>query len=588
MEALKKKFREGRRAEAIAECEALCRQRPADAALKRLCALMHAVVQNHGRALELLLQIRDPRQEDPDILFNVAVCERELNRLDDAERHLRIYTEKFPDHADGWASLAECTFQRKRFDEAIGLTDRAIELDASSLAAWTVRANCQKATGDFENAIASYRKANQIRPTVESWLNAGLTFLDMNEPWKAVECLDAAIALAPDAPALRVTRGDAYSSVGKLQEAVDDYRVALKLAPADEETLKKACACLLELNQGSRALELCRDILKIHPDMLTARLGVEWVLSKLVPVWHIPMVNEKERNQAYFDGLRSVVTPDKLVFEIGTGSGLLAMMAAKLGAGKVYTCETVGLIADTATAIIRRNNCQDRVAVLAKSSHAVQLGSDLPAQADVLVHEIFSSELLGEHVLPAIEDAKRRLLKPGGEVLPAAASIMIALVGGDELAKNLFVDESFGFDLRDFNAIHPKRRPLHREDLALDLLSDDVEAFRFDFRRDDVFPPQRKRIEITATREGLCYGVVQWIRLELSEGVRFENHPSQRRAISNWQHTIYGFDAPLRLDKGMNVSISAMHDRSRPWFERIPDTGGPRSPGAASRPIDNL
>ena len=118
MEALKRRFREGRQAEAIAECELLCRQNPADAALKRLCALMHAVVRNHSRALELLQQIRDPAREDADILFNIAVCERELGRIEDAARDLAVYTTTFPDHADGWASLAECEFQLRRLDAA--------------------------------------------------------------------------------------------------------------------------------------------------------------------------------------------------------------------------------------------------------------------------------------------------------------------------------------------------------------------------------------------------------------------------------------------------------------------------------------
>ena len=239
---------------------------------------------------------------------------------------------------------------------------------------------------------------------------------------------------------MRVTRGDAFHGLGKLQEAVADYKAALTLTPTDQETLQKASLCLLELNQGDQAIELCRDILRVHPDMLTAKLGAEWVLSRLVPIWHVPMMNEQERNEAYYGGLKSIVTPEKVVFEIGTGSGLLAMMAAKLGARKVFTCESVGLIADTAQKIVRRNNFQDQIAVLAKASHMVRLETDLPTRADILVHEIFSSELLGEHVLAAIEDAKQRLLKPGGSILPSAASIMIALVGGDELGRNLYVD----------------------------------------------------------------------------------------------------------------------------------------------------
>ncbi|NPC58714.1 tetratricopeptide repeat protein [Caenimonas soli] len=567
IDALKKNFREGRHAQAIAECEALCRQDPGNLEIKRLCATMHALTQSYSRALELLHQIRNPEQENADVLFNIALCERELKNFTGAQQYFKIYTDKFPNSPDGWASLAECKFQLNEFSEGISLADRAIKLDASSLAAWTVRGNCQKSAGQFEDALASYKKANQIQPAVECHFNAGLIFVETGKPAGAIDSFGQAIKLAPKLAKLRVARGDAFNSVGKLQEAVADYKATLTLTPADAETLKKATLCLLESGQGNEALQLCRDILKVHPDNLTAKLGAEWVLSQLVPIWHVPMMNEPERNKAFYDGLASLVTPEKVVFEIGTGSGLLAMMAAKLGAKKVFTCEAVGLIADTARKIVARNNYQGQITVLAKPSHAIQIEQDLPAKADILVHEIFSSELLGEHVLPAIEDAKARLLKPGGEVLPSSASIMIALVSGDELGKNLYVSESFGFDLREFNAIHPKKRPLYREDLAPVLMSDDIEAFRFDFRRDATFPAERKEIKITTTQGGLCYGVIQWIRIELAEGVHFENHPSRRRSVSNWQHTIYGFDAPIHLNEGSVVSINATHDRSRPWFD---------------------
>ncbi|MDB5856491.1 MAG: hypothetical protein JWQ76_180 [Ramlibacter sp.] len=567
IDALKRTFREGRHAEAIAQCEALCRQDPANHEIARLCATMNALAGNHGRALELLLRIRNPDDENADVLFNIGMCERELKNFEGAARYFGIYTDRFPGSSDGWASLAECRFQLNAFDEGVALADRAIKLDPSSLAAWTVRGNCQKALRQFDQALASYGRANQIAPTGETCFNAGLVLLESGKPQEAIASFSQAIKLAPDLAGLRVARGDTLHQLGKTQEAVADYQAALALAPADAETLKKATLCLLEAGRGEQALQVCRDLLKDHPDNLTARLGAEWILSQLVPLWHVPMMNEPERNQAFHDGLARLVTPDKVVLEIGTGSGLLAMMAARLGARKVVSCEAVGLVAATARRIIERNRYQDRVTVLAKPSHAVQLGKDLAAPADILVHEIFSSELLGEGVLPAIEDAKARLLKPDGEILPSSASIMIALVGGDALGKNLHVGESFGFDLGDFNAIHPKKRPLYREDLAPVLLSDDIEAFRFDFSRQAAFPPEKKELRITARRSGLCYGLIQWIRIDLVEGVRFENHPSRPRQVSNWQHTIYGFDAPVQIEEGSVVRVTAMHDRSRPWFQ---------------------
>ena len=99
------------------------------------------------------------------------------------------------------------------------------------------------------------------------------------------------------------------------------------------------------------------------------------------------------------------------------------------------------------------------------------------------------------------------------------------------------------------------------------MMSDDIEAFRFDFAGQSNFPAEQKRIDIRATQTGLSYGIIQWIRIELSEGVFFENHPSQRRSVSNWQHTLYGFDTPLQAQAGATVGINALHDRARPWFE---------------------
>jgi len=55
----------------------------------------------------------------------------------------------------------------------------------------------------------------------------------------------------------------------------------------------------------------------------------------------------------------------------------------------------------------------------------------------------------------------------------------------------------------------------------------------------------------------------------LGQGVVFENHPSRPRPVASWQHTVYLFDAPVQLEAGEVVTISAMHDRTRPWFERV-------------------
>ena len=228
----------------------------------------------------------------------------------------------------------------------------------------------------------------------------------------------------------------------------------------------------------------------------------------------------------------------------------------------------MSLIAETAQQIIKDNRFEKTINVIAKKSTDINIGAEFEAKADILVSEIFSSELLGEHVLPSLEDAKRRLLKPQGKVIPAAGSIIIGLFTGDDIRRNLQVEDAFGFNLQGFNKIVSQKRMIARNDLNIELLSDGIAAFSFDFEGENDFPAQSKSLQITATKAGLCYGLVQWIQLDMNgdQKVMFENHPSQTSKVSNWQQCAYLFDTPIEVKTGQVVTINAAHNRAVPWF----------------------
>jgi len=281
------------------------------------------------------------------------------------------------------------------------------------------------------------------------------------------------------------------------------------------------------------------------------------------------MMNDTIRNEAYYAALRAAIAADSHVFEIGTGSGLLSMMAAKLGARSVTTCEAEPIIAATARRIIANNGLADRIKLVAKKSNELIVGEDLAQKADIMVSEILSSELLGERVLPSIEDAKRRLLKPDARIIPAAASIMVALFGGQEIATNLAASTSCGFDLRQFNSIVPRRLPISRSDLAIEMFSADTQAFRFDFEKSSFTPPEAKTLRIPVTAAGTCLGIVQWIRLEMYADILFENHPSVKAPASGWTRCAYVFPEPMALHPGQVAVVAAAHNRIFPWFSLL-------------------
>ena len=78
-------------------------------------------------------------------------------------------------------------------------------------------------------------------------------------------------------------------------------------------------------------------------------------LIETVNDWHFAMINDRDRNNFYQCALRSVIDSNSVVLEIGAGSGLLSIMAAKAGAKSVVAIEANRELANLATQIILAN-----------------------------------------------------------------------------------------------------------------------------------------------------------------------------------------------------------------------------------------
>ena len=101
------------------------------------------------------------------------------------------------------------------------------------------------------------------------------------------------------------------------------------------------------------------------------------------------------------------------MLDVGTGSGVLAIAAARAGARHVYAVEASD-IADVAERVFADNAVQDRVTLIRGWSRKIEL----PEPADLLVAEIIGNEPFEEEILETTLDARRRLLKPGGRLIP--------------------------------------------------------------------------------------------------------------------------------------------------------------------------
>ncbi len=129
---------------------------------------------------------------------------------------------------------------------------------------------------------------------------------------------------------------------------------------------------------------------------------------------HIAMLNDRTRTSAFLDAITKTVRPDDVVVDLGTGTGVLAIAAARAGAQRVYAIES-SAIADTAEAMFIANGVSDRVTLVRGWSTSVELSE----RADVLVTETLGGHPWEEGWPALVRDARERWLKPNGRVIPS-------------------------------------------------------------------------------------------------------------------------------------------------------------------------
>jgi hypothetical protein len=356
--------------------------------------------------------------------------------------------------------------------------------------------------------------------------------------------------------------GAALHKLGRSDEAVAAFQRALALKPAFADALNNLAVVYLEKQKTDQAIDAFRKVVQIQPELLHAKANLRAAYHGVVPPWHFAMMDDRRRNEAYEAAIRRAA-PGKRVLDIGTGAGLLALMAARAGASHVTTCEAVGFIAEHARDIIAKNGLSDRISVIPQKSTAMSVPGVMPERAEVLVTETFASGVVTEGVLPTVEHAHEYLLTPDATIIPAAASVMGYLAGGPVLEGMLFVDKIAGFDLSPFNDFAPSMLPVALDHVPHRALSDDFEIMRFDLRERS-FPMGGAKLALQATHHGVCVGIAQWIRLELDSFTKYENRPMAQGGFNgHWTHIIHRFPRLISVAPGDVVPLLFRHDRTQ-------------------------
>ncbi len=291
---------------------------------------------------------------------------------------------------------------------------------------------------------------------------------------------------------------------------------------------------------------------------------------------HVMMLGDGVRVRAYGQAL-AAVAPDKRVLDVGTGTGLLALLAARAGASAVIAVEE-SAIADLAAQVLAA--AQERVVLVRRSSRDVELDR----RVDVIVHELLGSDPLAEGLLPTICDARRRLLADGGTLVPHRLEVMC--VGVDTrgfardresalatLASVETIADALGPVAAAVAALPARAFLVNLGDVPFDVLTEPVRLHDLDLAVvDEDACAASGRHELVVTRPGRLDAVVVYFRAHLAPGIVLTNAPDAPR--THWDRRLTSMSAARPVLPGDRVPIEVWRESALKHEQLLVDVAG--------------
>lgn len=241
---------------------------------------------------------------------------------------------------------------------------------------------------------------------------------------------------------------------------------------------------------------------------------------------HREYLSDPHRIEAFSRAIAEIVKPGDVVVDLGSGSGILGLLACRAGAKRVYAIDNSGLT-QLEREIFAANGFADRVVCIKGFSTRVSL----PEPADVIVCDQLGYFGFNAGIVEFLSDARRRLLKPGGGIIPARFDLCVAPVEAPEIWADceFWKRQCAGFDLTPAYATAVNTGYARKFGSNQAIAAPQI-ILSIDLARDSESRISGKAIA-AFTRDAALHGLAGWFDAELSPSARMTNSPFAEQAI---------------------------------------------------------
>ena len=266
-------------------------------------------------------------------------------------------------------------------------------------------------------------------------------------------------------------------------------------------------------------------------------------------------MTDRVRTGAYCQALARAVKPGDVVVDLGAGAGIFTLHACRLGARLGHAIEPNAAI-QVAREIVQANGFSQRVTF----HQAMSFQVELPELCDVLITDPRGVLPFHEKAIPTIIDARRRLLKAGGVLIPQRDTIWATLVEAPDIYQehydNAWRLANDGFDLeaarrRTVNSFTKYRVESNQ------LLSEPVRWLLLDYRVIEQASACGE-LHFGVKRPGAAHGLALWFDSELIDGISISNCPGQPKLL--YGQLFFPFPEPLPVFPNQTITVDLRAD----------------------------
>ncbi|KAK9465342.1 S-adenosyl-L-methionine-dependent methyltransferase [Lipomyces arxii] len=270
---------------------------------------------------------------------------------------------------------------------------------------------------------------------------------------------------------------------------------------------------------------------------------------------HEEMLKDDTRTLSYRNAIyqNSHMFRGKVVLDVGCGTGILSMFAAKAGAKHVIGVD-MSTIIDMAKKIVELNGLSDKITLLKGKMEEVVLPFD---KVDIIISEWMGYFLLYESMLDTVLVARDKYLAPDGLIFPDRATLHVAAIeDGDYKEEKIgFWKNVYGFDFSPFQEVALTEPLVDTVDMK-SVVTDSFQVLDL-----DLYTVQKSDLAFSRTfalksrRNDFVHAFIAWFDIEFSKchkPIRFSTGPHAK--YTHWKQVVFYIREVLTVNYGETIT----------------------------------